>query len=759
MPLAVVETRDDVPGTRGRAPLLLRWLPVTATLLTVATLVMAAGTSLPDLVRYCVYALYAVVLPGTLVYRALLPRVRDTVGSTLVADLALGSAVGLTLELAAWALASVADLRAWLPAWPLLVVVPFLAIPRLRVHWRVRDCAPVSLAWSWALSAIVVFWTAYLFVVFLDRNPVVPPDEATRQYLDLSYQLSLAGEAKHHLPLHLPQVAAEPLPYHWFAYAHMAMASLVGGVDLAAVSLRFAIPALCALAIVLTAVVGARVTRRPWAGIVAAALFFTIGEVNFTDPVTMPFGTQATFVIWHGMSMIYSWVLLLGLIGVMAPLLSGAARARGLYVLAALLMFASSGAKASSLPIVLSALALTGVALLIRTRRIPWPVVVLGLTALVAQLFAVAVLYRFQTYATGLNFFGSIEVFTTARPWEQRGPLAQAAVTVGVLAAFLINMELRQAGIIPLLWRHKLRLEPVQWLLLGGALAGIGVYLSFRQLASGEQYFARAGFTFGVLLSAWGYAEVFERARLDRRGKIALGVFAAAVTAATIAAQLAFASSYPWTHSYDPAMPILRWSAVLAGFGLVGALLWAVLRLSRPGLRGRGGLVVLTAILVVGAPGLVMDMVKSARSPNGGAYHNTSMPRSHVVAARWVRDHSGSTEVLATNVHCLPTLYMGRCDPRSFWLSAYAERRVLVEGWSFAPRLAGDAGKPFWDQDLLARNDLAFTEPTADGLAWLKQQGVGWLVADTRSGEVSPQLAQLADVRFTDGPVTVYQLR
>ena len=59
----------------------------------------------------------------------------------------------------------------------------------------------------------------------------------------------------------------------------------------------------------LTAVVGWRVSGRPYAGAVAAALFFAVGEFNFTDPVTLPFGTQATFVVWHGMSMIYAWVL------------------------------------------------------------------------------------------------------------------------------------------------------------------------------------------------------------------------------------------------------------------------------------------------------------------------------------------------------------------------------------------------------------------------------------------------------------------
>src|SRR5690606_38440497 len=265
-------------------------------------------------------------------------------------------------------------------------------------------------------------FTAYLAAVFIDRNPILPPSERTLQYIDLPYQLSLAGMAKHTFPPELPQVAGEPLHYHWFAYVHMAMTSMVGGIDLPVVALRFAVPGLCALAIVLTAVVGWRVSGRPYVGAVAAVLFFGVGEFNFTHPVTMPFGTQATFVIWHGISMTYSWVLLIAAIAPLAAIVAsvgeGAAR-RALgrdpftalnvkrvplhaWGLAALLLLGSSGAKGSSLPVIGMALAITAAVLLIARRRIPWPVVVAGALTAAAQLAATAVLYRFQTY--GLEF-------------------------------------------------------------------------------------------------------------------------------------------------------------------------------------------------------------------------------------------------------------------------------------------------------------------------------------------------------------------
>lgn len=725
------------------------WLPLATGLVLVVAILLHAGTPVAEIARYAAYAI-GVIVPGTLVYRALRGRAH-----TLVEDIAMGAAVGLVLELAAWFVVSLLDIRPFAWLWPVAIVALFL-LPPLRHNWVVRPAQRASLAWSWSLTAVVVGWTAYLAAVFLDRNPVLPTGEGTEQYLDLAYQLSLAGEARNHFPIQVPQAAGEPLYYHWFAYAHMAMANMVAGVDLAAVSLRFAVPALCALAIVLTAVIGWRVSGRPWAGIAAAALFFTIGELNFTDPVTMPFGTQATFVIWHGMSMTYSWVLLLALILAMERVL--AVGTPGWWILTALLMFANSGAKATSLPVVVGALAFTAVVLLIFRRRTPWRVLgMLGLAG-VALLFAVAVLYNFQTYRTGIGFFRSLTVFGADQsPW----------VFLMVFAAFLANMELRQAGIIPLLWyrlhpRHRAG-RPAEYgaeaLLVGGGLAGLAGYLCIEQALGGQQYFARSGFAFGVIASAWGYAEVVERAQLTRRGKVNLAVFAAVFAAATITVELLYAGRPQYSpDAFAPILPIVQWTLLLAIALVAGAVAWRL-----AGRRGAGGAVLLTAILVAGAPGLVMDAVKSVRVPNGGAYYNVGLPQSKVLAARFVRDHSDPDDVIATNMHCQPVTSFPRgvCDARVFTLSAYAERRVLIEGWLFAPRLAGEQ-VPFWDQALYGLNEAAIADPTPERLAELRDRhGVRWLVVqEGQPGqtEPSPRLAELAQLRYEDGSIRVYEI-
>ena len=371
-----------------------------------------------------------------------------------------------------------------------------------------------------------------------------------------------------------------------------------------------------------------------------------------------------------------------------------------------------------------------------------------------AQFFAIAVIFHFQTYGVAFGPLQGLIPFWTGMPDRPHG-----WVVLGVCLAFLLNMQLRTVGIVPLLWLRRLRLEPEQWLLLGGAIAGPAIFLVFSQPSLGNQYFIRSGFTFGVILSAWGFAEVYERARLSRQATRALIVGALLFAVVLVGTQLISAEPQPAGDAFTPLVPMLRWAGVLAIAILVGGVVWWVAGRWLPGMRGRGAVVLLTAILVAGAPGLVMDEAKSLQFPNGGAYTPVPLPRSRVDAARYVRDHSAPTDVVATNVHCLQ-YFEQTCDPRSFWLSAYAERSVLVEGWGFAPRQADHLFGPFWDPDRLALNDAAFTDPSPRLLADLRDRyDVRWLVVDRSVGPESPLLATYADKVYDTGRMAVYRLR
>ena len=755
-----VDEPAERPAT-ATAPWPLRWAPAVAAAAVVVGFLIHTGTPPVDVLRYAGYALLGVMLPGTLLYRALRGSPH-----TLVEDLAIGAVVGLVLEVGAWAGFSAVGAQRWLWLWPVAVVVPFVAVPALRRHWRVRGYRPVPAGWAWSVAAVVAGFTWYLAESFLFRNPILPTDEGQAQYIDLAYQMSLAGEATHAFPPGLPQVAGEPLHYHWFAFAHLGVASLVSGVDLPTVILRLAVPALCALAVVLIAVVGWRVSGRAYVGATAAALMFTIGEFGYENGVRQFFGTQATFIVWSSQSVTYSWVLLIPLIAVLADVV-GRARGsdvpplgRGVWALAAVFLLGSTGAKASTIPVALSALGLTALVLLVVQRSIVWPVVVAAGMTLAAQLFAMAVLFRFESHGVSIAPFAGFTRYIPddpARPGWLSALLFAAAVT-----AFLLNMQLRLAGIPVLLWQRRGRLEPVQVFLLGGVLAGPAIYVLVTHPGSAQEYFVRASFVFGVILSAWGYAEALDRAKLPRRALVGLGVGAAGFALVLTAVQLRNPATATGSPAYEVLMPMLRWAFVLVVVGLVAGMAWSVLGERWPGLRRRGGVVALTAVLVAGAPGLVMDAAAGRIYANGGAYASVPMPQSRVAAARWVHDHSDPDDVVATNVHCREVVN-GWCDARTFWLSAYAERTVLVEGWAFTPRMAGKDGgpyAPFWDQPRLELNDAAFYTPDTDVLARLQRDyGVRWLVVDRDIGAEAPELPGLAERLFDNGRLAVYELR
>ncbi|MFC0002895.1 hypothetical protein [Micromonospora siamensis] len=760
--MTTLATGDDVaPATTARRAAVLRFGPALACYAVVAAILLAAGTPAVDLLRYTLYAALAVVLPGTLVYRSL-----RSGPHTLVEDLAMGAAVGLVLELGAWAGFLALGAGSWLWCWPLAVLVPYAAVPRLRRHWRVSYPTRVPAGWAWALAAVIAGFTCYLSESFLRLNPVLPTSEDQAQYIDLAFQLSIAGAATHQVPLDVPQVAGEPLHYHWFGFAQMAASSLVSGVDLPTVFFRLVVPAWCALAAVLVAVVGWRITGRPVAGVVAAGLMFTVGEFGFENGVRQLFGTQATFIVWGSPSMTYSWVLLLPLIAAVAAVLGrpGAggvpALGRGAWVLVVVFLAASTGAKASSLPVLLAALVFTAAVLLVFRRRLPRALLPVAAATLAAQLFATAVLFAFESHGVTVDPFSGLRPYVGAAPG--RSLLATVVIWAAVLVAFLLSLQLRLAGVVALLRRRRYRLEPVPLLLLGGALAGPAIYLLVGHPGSSNQYFTRSGFAFGVLLSAWGYAELLDRAALSRRGAVLLGLGAAGFAAVLTAVQLRHPATATGRPAYEPVLPLLWWAGALLVAVLLVALCWPALTGRWPGLAGRGELLLITAVLVAGAPGLVTDAAAGRRYPNGGAYAVVPMPASRVEAARWVRAHSDPADVVATNVHCRQVVD-GWCDARSFWLSAYAERSVLVEGWAFAPRMVGLPGgpyAPFWDAERLRANDAAFTAPTAAGLADLRDRWrVRWLVVDRTVAVESPELARLADLRFHTDRTAVYRLR
>jgi hypothetical protein len=780
----VTSTRTAAgPDTTGPAPLpdsqtaaprrarwLVAWAPAAAVALLTVVALLATGTPALDVARYAGYLGYAILLPGTLVYRALRGRPR-----TLVEDLAVGAATGFALELAAWAAYSGAGLAGWLWSWPLLVAVPFAAVPALRRHWWPRGYQPVPAGWAWAVAAVAAAAVGYLTLAYLAMTPITPTGPHP-YYQDLLYHLSFAAEAQQHFPLQAPQLAGEPLNYHWFTDAHLATAGLISGVDLPTVLFRLYLVPIAVAAVALLAVAGWRVSGRPWVGPLAAALVFAVGELKLSPGSGTGVGTVFAFTAWASPSMTYSYLFLFPLVMLVAQRLAGRPepRDRGAWVLIALFLLASAGSKSSTIPVLLAGAGLVLAVGLLRRRIVRPAAAVLG-AALAVQVVSSVVLLGGQAYGVAIGPLRTVAElpFAKAALAPERADWKDAALVAAAAALWAVVLFARLAGIPALLARRRWRPDDVELFLLGGFVAGAAAALLLTHPGGGQAYFLKAGWPLGAILSAWGFVELVRDRRPSRRLAYAVAGALAAITVVLVAMA---------PRLWPPARPVGARAVLvaaepllaLAAAGAVATAGWLLLRRARPELRGAGAVVALAAVLGAGAANLplevrpIIDGLAADRLP---ATAPTGVSPSMVAAARWVRDHAGPDDIVATNAHCLnqaPDGLRGRpCDARAFWVSGFGERRVLVEGWGYSNRIVGTtppaglgyAEQPFWDPELLAANDTAFTDPTPRRLAALRHRyGVRWLVADRRVG-VSPELAALATLRHRGPDAEVYELR
>ncbi|WP_432834753.1 hypothetical protein [Dactylosporangium sp. CA-092794] len=681
-----------------------RWLPALTVATAVVATLLAINTGISDILAYVAYAAVAVVMPGTLIYRALRQRPHS-----LVEDLAFGTAIGLIAETAVLALC-----RPALWAWPILVVI----VLRRRLRPPDYPHRPTP-AWSWAVAAVALGLVAYLAWAFLRVNQPVPVGAPQEYMIDQLNLLAVAADLAHHFPPAVPELGDRALNYHWFAYAHLAAANRLSGVDLPVLWFRLDLPALAVLAVVLLAVAAWRVTGRAWAGPVAAALMYTAGETVLPARAPAFFGTITAYYSWSSRSVLYASALTMPLIAVLAQVLRREHTTRT-WLLLTVLAAGVAGAKSTVLPLALVGLACAG--------RRAWraALVLLGVEAL-----AVWLLYHFESQGLTWAPFGIMADFAHGRP---------AAIAAG-LGAYAIAMGARLAGALvpPRRW------GPVERLLAGAALAGLAGTVLVWHVSWGQHFFAIAGWPFGAILSADGLIRAHGRLRPR----------AVALAAVAVLPAVAFFASVPHVRRpWDAVYPTYLFGGlVLAAAGLV----WLLAR------RRAGRAAALTVVLFAGGAGLPYDAVHHANL--GTAYHVRVTP-DQAAAARWLRAHSSPEDYVATNVHRVGSGEQAG-QSLAYWISAYAERRVLLGSWGYSPestriqagrRRAGPA-LDYWDPDRLAANDLAIYDPTRQRLARLWDQRVRWILVDRAQGRESPRLADLAPTAWSAGDVVVYRLR
>lgn len=740
------------------APLRSGWLPAALSLAVTAALLVGTGVTWVQCLVFAAYLVLGLVLPGVLLLRLVRPRAERL----WLEDVVLGTVLGYAVEIATYLPARAAGAPLLVLAWPLGVYAVATLTRRGRATWRSAQTSRTPLSWAWTLSGLVTY-----LVLFVARANWVETGLSAQQLRvigpDASFQLALTGELRHHVPSTFPWVDAEPLVYHWFLYVHTAASSWLTALEPVLLLRRLAPLPMMVLVVVATALIGARLAGRLSVGPWAAGLLVLVASPAFFAPGTDHFQREefTSAALYGSPTMTFGLVFLCGVLLVLPEILDGPPTASS-WALLALFTAAASGAKATIAPmLVAGAVAVVAVGLLTRTlRRRHTTLLALVLTSwLLFQL----VFYGGQGNGVRLTAGGTLEVMADAIGARTPTPVSLAGVLFAVVVVVLWSVHL--AGMAGLLVRGGWR-SPSTVFWVGFVLSGLGAGLLFAIPEFSQQWFVCSTQVAAAAGAAAGFARLVPAAHRRELSTLA----ATAVLLVTIG----LAAAWSWGPASLPATgpPLERLWDYAGGFVVVLLVLGLV----------AGGVALLhtraptaTAVAVFVCAGLtglgafrtvqVLGGLAQAPWPDpvAPAPADTAVGESGVEAARWLRAHSGTDDVLAVNAH---TWTPGSTLLVSSWLSGYAERRVLVEGWGYTRRhstievrdgLAFD-DVPYWDQAQLRANDAAFTAPSPSALRAVGAYGVDWLVLDRRFPGEGDALGALLEPVFDDGDYAVYRM-
>ncbi|KAA9149266.1 hypothetical protein FPZ12_043565 [Amycolatopsis acidicola] len=736
---------------RGAAPA--AWCAV---LLAWAATHLATGTPWPELGQWALAVGAGVLLPGFALVRAV-----RAAAAPLLEDLAWAAVAGCVVAMVGWALDVVLP---WAPP-PWLtgpvVAAALTAIPAARKRILAKPAPGWGLAANLGVAGSLLVAVAWMTTDYLRYNPLDPGAAGHGYYFDTTFQVAVVGELRHSLWPGYPLVSGDPYSYHWFLHAITAHLTTGTGVDPFDSMLRLVPTSVLPAVVLLSAVVARRVAGTPRAGAVCAALLTVTGATVATIWSTdgeAPLMIQGYWA--SSLTSEFGWLPTVAVAGLVLAVLRRSAddRAMPVWLLVPFVLLAA-GAKSADLAVLLGGTVLALCALLVRRKwKVVWRAVAINVLLGGVLLIARFTLYGGGDYGLQIGLAGSIralagQLFPDA---VQRSgsdlcltlPHVPAVPFLAAAVLFLVPLAPRLAGFLPLLRRRPL--DPAMWLFLGTLIAGLGAMLVFRQPGNSNYYFLVAAYPVGLIGSAWGISEL-------RWGRAAWVGLAFGVACTLVIA---------WFVGANPPSTISGRLAPLAVLAL------AVIVLGALGFsRKRGTVLVVFALLGTGllSTGLYLTQASTKPSYNRTVSQvgGTDLPvtRDELAAGRWLNEHAGPDDVLAVNRVC--TQRAGEtCTAKLYDMSAFAQRRVDVEGWAYAPRNLDSAwqstewyaDQPFWDQPRLNEELTAFTSPSPALLDALRARGVHWLVADTRAPVNQKALDALAPRALTLPTMIIWRI-
>jgi hypothetical protein len=734
------------------------WAPVIVTALFTIALLLRYDVGVLDVVVYAVYFALGISLPGVLAWRMLLAHLHtdepdldeadpgevagaedevgeyddvDRPGPTWFEDLSLGTIFGFGLQLPFYLLGVAIGVPLLVVILPVAAIaVSFTALGRRT--WSLPT-GSVDVRAAWAMSITMIYGLAWLGRNVFSRRPLDLPLNKPPS-IDETFHQALVSELANRFPPRIPFLIDTPLDYHWFVHAQIAAADHSTGVD-SITMLREVMPAVSLiLSVAGLGAVALRLTRRPLAAAVAPALlvmgvYQLMGPHYDTWQFLEPFMSRR--FVWspsQSYGVVMSTPALMLILEVLRP---GRKAHRLTWVALVLALFALSGAKATFMPIFLCGAIAVLVLTLVFARRFDRTVAVLIGLLVVVNLFAQYVLFGGQTGGLKFDPFQTVRAAAGADNLDKT-TLSITAMTLAMLTAWLLS----GVGAYGLIKADRWRDPRAVWLAFC-VPTGIGVGLLLYRSGFAQLWFQRTVAEMVALLSAWGLCYLLPK--VNRQQAILYGGAAAASGLVVFGIASFFEDrrkvtidSTQTTLVATVLLPLL----VIAVFivigrvrsrerasGIVTGTTWSTSALCVCIMLGFGAMNVWSF-----AYDVVSD--QKMRAP----HYRALFAPGGTQAAEKLRDESGVHDIVATNIHCVfPDDKV--CDNRNFWVSAWSERQMVIEGWGYTAAtnknyVAGEANStiPAPDPELLKLNDAAFTDPSAETIgALVDAHDVKWL--------------------------------
>ena len=388
-----------------------------------AIMARACGYDFYALASYTAYFAAFVALPGVVVLCAL-----NRGPLSLIAVFALALPTGFAIEIFSYLGLAAVGAREFYRFVPLVWLAAGVAWGWSRREWPVQrrfsDAhAGLAVGLAVAFLGIIIVAASQMFA----ESPLATGMPSRAIFHDWVYLVSRAAVIKNNWPLDDPSLSGTPLQYHYFMMVHAAAASATTGVELTLVLLRLMVVPLGAVLVAQAYMMGRRVARSPWGGVIAALLLVVAGEASFAGSYgqLMYLGLFARWLFVSPtffFGMIFCGALLLAIAHCARLARCGVQHHAWLFLLAA----AGTGAKGTVLPVLICALGLWVGWRWARERRFPGRLVAIGLG--LGGAFALVYLATMSSWRSGGAAFRPFHVFELTEFWKTYLPVAQQAL-------------------------------------------------------------------------------------------------------------------------------------------------------------------------------------------------------------------------------------------------------------------------------------------------------------------------------------------